>query len=253
MALLPALMPAAATATSPTLRPSEVRLAELPPADVMFTPLPSTTVSPTVTLLKATSSLVATVILFSAWVSLIFFPASTVTVSPFCTFSTFEPATSPSDWEVCSLKPADLSWATLTASVSWVPAAREVIWRVMFPSASPTDTAARVDFHAAMVLSAAEPNGSAPTAPLSTEALLARPKATPSETVTDVPLPNATAPVIFFSPAKVTVSLRGKSLLGLAAQFAVVKVAAEAPIFTSLPNTKVSEVWLPTIFLLPMA
>ena len=57
------------------------------------------------------------------------------------------------------------------------------------PSASPTDTAARVDFHAAMVLSAAEPNGSAPTAPLSTEALLARPKATPSETVTDVPLP----------------------------------------------------------------
>ena len=42
--------------------------------------------------------------------------------------------------------------ATLTASVSWVPAARPVNWRVTLVLSSPIETAARVDVKAAFVL-----------------------------------------------------------------------------------------------------
>ena len=40
-----------------------------------------------------------------------------------------------------------LSCATFTASVSFVPAATDVIWRVTPFATSPTDTADAVDFH----------------------------------------------------------------------------------------------------------
>ena len=42
---------------------------------------------------------------------------------------------------------AFLSCATLTASVSFMPAATPVIWRVIPLDVSPTETAAYVDFH----------------------------------------------------------------------------------------------------------
>ena len=41
-------------------------------------------------------------------------------------------------------------WATLTASVSFVPAATPLIWRVTLPSAVPMDTAALVAFQVAV-------------------------------------------------------------------------------------------------------
>ena len=74
------------------------------------------------------------------------------------------------------------NWATFTASVSCVPAATPVIWRVSPLATSPTDTAAMVDFHVPVVSALWEnPVTSYPTFPLSVDATDLLPMATESE------------------------------------------------------------------------
>ena len=80
------------------------------------------------------------------------------------------------------------SWATLTASVSAMPAARLVICLVL--SAVPTDTAPFPDFHAGPVSVDASPvRGSYPKAPAAVLATDSVPKATPPSTLTLASLP----------------------------------------------------------------
>ena len=82
-----------------------------------------------------------------------FVPAVTVVLSPATTVVCFLASASTS----LIFSSAFLSCATFTASLSSVPAATDVIWRVTLFATSPTDTAELVAFHAAPVSVEAAP------------------------------------------------------------------------------------------------
>ena len=181
----------------PLFRPVLVKLTGFaPPIGVIVIPVPFNTVllpaaSVVVTVVNATSSFVAMLTWLAVWVTLIFFPASTVTVSPFWILSSVTvPPNSPSLAVAAKVKPAAFNWATFTASVSCVPAATLVIWRVTVVPL-PTETAAWLAFQVEVVLSVAAFSGSAPVWPKVTSATLPEPNATPLATVALASRPKA--------------------------------------------------------------
>ena len=105
-----------------------------------------------------------------------------------------KPVDSPVDSEVIELSVAlvaVLSWATFTASVAAVPAARLVIWRVR--PVAPMLTAPSVLSQVELVfVEAPRVAGSQPYAPEAVLATLPAPRATPPREVTLVVGPSAT-------------------------------------------------------------
>ena len=83
--------------------------------------------------------------------------------------------------------------ATLTASVSSLPAATCVIWRVIFFSVSPTETAPCVDIQVDWAISLIWVGAKAPFSPAALSATDDVPKATPPYTLAWAAAPKATA------------------------------------------------------------
>ena len=90
---LPVIASVLPAATLPSLKPLILLVA------------PSVTTLPTVVLVKTTSSLVAMLILLAVWVTAMFLPASTVTVSPVATCSKVLPLAVPAEALVVKSKP----------------------------------------------------------------------------------------------------------------------------------------------------
>ena len=88
---------------------------------------------------------------------------------------------------------AFLSCATLTASVSSLPAATSVIWRVIFLTLSPTETAPAVERQVDRAPTRLVSGAKAPRLPAPRSATEPTPIATPFSAVTVVPFPIATA------------------------------------------------------------
>ena len=106
---------------------------------------------------------------------------------------------------------AFLSCATLTASVSSLPAATLVIWRVIFPTVSPTEKAPAVEVQVDISVVGMLAGAKAPSAPFSMPATRfatdPTPIATPLSALTVVPFPIATASsttTVFLFPKEIT-------------------------------------------------
>ena len=163
-------------------------------------PLALIMVSPKVALVKCKSwfkpiftlvpSLV-TVKLVSSGLKSTVSPGLTVVVPPWAVVR-FQPLLAVSVAESALLLTC-FNCATLTASVSSLPAATCVIWRVIFFSVSPTETAPCVDIQVDWAISLIWVGAKAPFSPAALSATDDVPKATPPYTLAWAAAPKATA------------------------------------------------------------
>ena len=115
------------------------------------------------------------------------------------------------------------SWATLTASLSLVPAATLTIWRLPPVCPVPTDTAPKFVLFVAVIAAASAVEAvvdAKPIAPPSTLAIEPAPMATPPSSVASAPLPMAIAlkpcaPSLFSLVPPVELTLKYLTLLSL--------------------------------------